>query len=139
MVPTWLKKFLNGPASFRDLFSSYLAQSSYLVRNNNLHAKNAELRKTPDLIVQQRVQFQEQRRNQVKAKPEKLEDPITNPNTPVSSGEETKQSSKTKLKKDEKEASKSKEVPNGKTKVTVRDSSAKVGPNLHPVQRERKE
>ena len=29
MVPTWLKKFLNGP----DLFSSYLAQSSYLVRN----------------------------------------------------------------------------------------------------------
>ena len=33
MVPTWLKKFLNGPASFSDLFSSYLAQSSYLVRN----------------------------------------------------------------------------------------------------------
>ena len=33
MVPTWLKKFLNGPASFWDLFSSYLAQGSYLVRN----------------------------------------------------------------------------------------------------------
>ena len=32
-VPTWLRKFLNGPASFWDLFSSYLAQSSYLVRN----------------------------------------------------------------------------------------------------------
>ena len=36
MVPTWLKKFLNGPASFWDLFSSYLAQSSYLVRNTLL-------------------------------------------------------------------------------------------------------
>ena len=36
MVPTWLKKFLNGPASFWDLFSSYLAQSSYLVRNKGL-------------------------------------------------------------------------------------------------------
>ena len=36
MVPTWLKKFLTGPASIWDLFSSYLAQSSYLVRNNNL-------------------------------------------------------------------------------------------------------
>ena len=35
MVPTWLKKFLNGPTSFWDLFSSYLAQSSYLVRNIN--------------------------------------------------------------------------------------------------------
>ena len=45
---------------------------------------------------------------------------------------ETKQSSKTKLKKNEKEASKSKEVPNGKTKVTVIDSSAKVGPKSTP-------
>ena len=36
MVPTWLKKFLNGPASFWDLFSSYLAQSSYLARNSNI-------------------------------------------------------------------------------------------------------
>ena len=35
MVPMWLQKFQNGPASFWDLFSSYLAQSSYLVRNNN--------------------------------------------------------------------------------------------------------
>ena len=72
----------------------------------------------------------------------KLEDRITDPNTPVndspakpktssshrrkSSGKETKQNSKTKHKKNEKEASKSKEVPNGKTKVTVTDSSAKV-------------
>ena len=36
MVPRWLKKFLNGPASFWDLFSSYLAQSSYLVWNTNV-------------------------------------------------------------------------------------------------------
>ena len=36
MVPTWLKKFLNGPASFWDLFSSCLAQSSYLVRNRDI-------------------------------------------------------------------------------------------------------
>ena len=47
----------------------------------------------------------------------------------MSSGKETKQSSKT---KNEKEASKSKEVPNGKTKVTVTDSSAKVGPKSTP-------
>ena len=33
MVPMWLKKFQNGAASFSDLFSSYLAQSSYLVWN----------------------------------------------------------------------------------------------------------
>ena len=74
----------------------------------------------------------------VMAKSEKLEDRIANPNTPVkhspakpktssshrrkSSGKETKQGPKTKLKKEEKEASKSKEVPNGKTKVTVTDS-----------------
>ena len=79
----------------------------------------------------------------VKAKSDKLEDRITNPNIPIkdspspktssshtrkSSGKETKQSSETKLKKNDKEASKSKEVPNGKTKVTVTDSSAKVGP-----------
>ena len=36
MVPAWLKKFQNGSASFWDLFSSYLAQSSYLVRNNDV-------------------------------------------------------------------------------------------------------
>ena len=35
MVPTWLRKFLNGPASFWDLFSSYFAQSSYLVQDND--------------------------------------------------------------------------------------------------------
>ena len=35
MVPLWLKKFQNGPACFWDLFSSYLAQSSYLVWNSS--------------------------------------------------------------------------------------------------------
>ena len=34
MVPNWFKKLQNGPASFWDLYSSYLAQSSYLVRNS---------------------------------------------------------------------------------------------------------
>ena len=29
----WLKKFQNGPVSACELFSSYLAQSSYMVRN----------------------------------------------------------------------------------------------------------
>ena len=56
----------------------------------------------------------------------------------MSSGKETKQSSKTKLNKNEKEASKSKEVPNGKTKVTVTDSSAKVGPRCTPSSEKRK-
>ena len=38
MVPTWLKKFQNGPAYFWDLLSPYLAQSSYLVRNISILA-----------------------------------------------------------------------------------------------------
>ena len=52
MVPTWLQKFLNGPASFWDLFSSYLAQSSYLIRNiNNLLIKTwSELLRYHNLI-----------------------------------------------------------------------------------------
>ena len=46
MVNTWLKKFLNGPASFWDLFSSYLAQSSYLVRNIDVNDRGHRLRIT---------------------------------------------------------------------------------------------
>ena len=55
-----------------------------------------------------------------------------------SSGKETKQNSKTKLKKNEKEASKSKEVPNCKTKVTVTESSARVDPKSTPSSERKK-
>ena len=90
----------------------------------------------------------------VKAKSEKLEGRNTNPNIPVkhspskpktsssrrrkSSCKETKHSSKAKFKKHEKEASESKEVPNGKNKVTVTDSSAKVGPKSTPSSERKK-
>ena len=48
MVPTWLKKFLNGPASFRDLFSSYLAHSSYLVLYPSVQSIRSSLVKIPN-------------------------------------------------------------------------------------------
>ena len=139
----------------RRLKETELLKARLEKENDNLRAKNAELRKKSRLDSAADSSIpRTTKESDVKAKSEKLEDRITNPNTPVkdspakpktssshrrkSSGKETKQSSKTKLKKNEKEASKSKEVPNGKTKVTVTDSSAKVGPKSTPNSEKKK-
>ena len=137
----------------RRLKEAELLKARLEKENDNLRAKNAELRKKSRLDSAAESSIPRTTKEPgVKAKSEKLEDRITNPNTPVkhshakpktssshtSSGKETKQSSKTKLKKDEKEASKSREVPSGKTKVTVTDSSAKVGPKSTPSSERKK-
>ena len=91
----------------------------------------------------------------VKAKSEKLEDRITNPNTPVkdspakpktssshrrkSCGKETKQSSKTKLKRMRKKLQSQKKSQMVRPRSQSQIVQPKLAPNVHPVQRERKE
>ena len=98
----------------RRLKEAELLKSRLEKENDNHHAKNAEWRKKsrPDSAADSSIP-RTTKASGVKAKSKKLEDRITNPNTPVkdsppkpktgsnhrrkSSGNETKQSSKTKL------------------------------------------
>ena len=118
--------------------------------------KNAELRKKsrPDSAAESSIP-RTTKESGVKAKSEKLEDRITNPNTPVkyspakpktssshrrkSSGKETKQSSKTKLKSMRKKLQSQRKSQMVRPRSKSQIVQPKLAPNLHPAQRERKE
>ena len=60
MVPTWLKKFQNGSASFYNLFSSYLAQSSLLGLeqiSHSIHRENVHISKMDFVSNEERDDF----------------------------------------------------------------------------------
>ena len=139
----------------RRLKEAELLKARLEKENDNLRAKNAKLRKSLDLIMQLTVQFQEQGRDQVLRLSlrslkiglliltRQLKIHLLSQRQVVVIGashlvRKPSKALRLSLKKNEKEASKSKGVPNGKTKVTVTDSSAKVGPKSTPSSERKK-